>query len=88
MICRDSSDIPWGLGAQAFGGGGGGYLAPSGLGTRCAQGLVVPLGVGSRGRRGVLSGITHDSELVFAIALHVVPLILTVSNIQRSDSKM
>ena len=70
IICKDSSDIHWGLGVQVFDGGGA-YLAPSGLGTRCAQGLVVPLGVVSRGRRGVISGIPHGSELVFTIAVHV-----------------
>ena len=49
----------------------GGSLAPSDHGTWCPQGLLVLLGVGSRGRRGVLSGTPHSSELVSAVAVLV-----------------
>ena len=52
--------------------GEGNSPSPSVLGTWCLRGLVVLLGVGSRRRRGVLSGNPHGSKLVSAVSVRVV----------------
>ena len=52
--------------------GGGASIAPSALGTWCPKGLVVPLGIGSKGKQCVLSDILHGIESVSAVSLHEV----------------
>ena len=44
---------------------------PSGFGTWCQWGLVVPLGVRSWGRRGSISGTPHGSGLSISAAVHI-----------------